>query len=103
MEGVIQKLIELEYKAKKITTDAKEKEKTLSQQIQTKQQETQNWVSDQYRKKIEDMKRAQQLELNEKLEQTNRKNSSQIEAIQNEYENNHLNWENSVFNSIIGW
>jgi LysM repeat protein len=103
MEGIIDKLIELEYKAQKITMDAKEKEKTLSQQIQIKQQETQKWVSEEYQKKIEQMKKAQILEQNEKLEQANKKKLAQLEAIQQEFEQNHLNWENAVFNSIIGW
>lgn len=103
MERVIDKLIELEYKAQRVMMEAKEKEKTLSQQIQVKQEETEKWVTEEYQKKIEQMKKAQILEQNEKLEQANNKKLSQIEAIQLEFEQNHLNWENTLFNSIIGW
>lgn len=102
MEEIIDKLIELEYRAQKITTDAKNKEKSISEQIEKKHKEIEANILNIYQKKIDEMRARENLDKQQKIEEIENKKIKQIEALENDFNLNHLKWEQDLFNSIIG-
>lgn len=102
MEDMIDKLINLENRAQAITVEAKEKEKTISQQIKAKQEELENRIFADYSQKIDEMTAREKLDEQQKILELERKKLLQLNTIQKEFEQNHLNWEEELFNSIIG-
>lgn len=102
MEEIIDKLIELEYRAQKITTDAKKKEKSISEQIEKRRKEIEGNILDTYQKKLDEMRTRENLDKQQRLEEIENKKLKQIENLENEFNQNHLKWEQDLFDSIIG-
>ncbi len=102
MEEIIDKLIELEYRAQKITTDAKKKEKSISEQIEKRRKEIEGNILDTYQKKLDEMRTRENLDKQQRLEEIENKKIKQIETLENEFNQNHLKWEQDLFDSIIG-
>lgn len=103
MEEIIDKLIELEQRAQKITNTAKEKEKTISEQIGKKQIELEQTIISNYQKKIDDMKNRESLDEQQKLNDIDIKSKEALGYIESNFEQNHIKWEEELFNSIVGW
>jgi len=102
MEEIIDKLIELEYRAQKITTDAKKKEKSISEQIEKRRKEIEGNILDTYQKKLDEMRTRENLDKQQRLDEIENKKLKQIETLENEFNQNHLKWEQDLFDSIIG-
>lgn len=102
MEEIIDRLIELENKAKKITNEAKQKEETLAAQIKTRQEQTEASINADYQKKIDEMKEREKCDEDQSLDEINQKKESQLQNLQNDFINHHLEWEDYLFNSVIG-
>lgn len=102
MEEIIDKLIELEYRAQKITTDAREKQKSIEQQIETKRKEIEANILISYQKKIDEMNTREALDKQQKLDEIETKKIKQIEALEYDFNQNHSQWEQELLNIIIG-
>lgn len=102
MEEIIDKLIELEYRAQKMTTDARQKQKSIEQQIENKRKEIETKILISYQKKIEEMKKREALDKQQKLEEIEAKKIKQIEALEYDFNQSHSEWEQELLNIIIG-
>lgn len=102
MNAIIDQLIEIEEKAQKITTQAKQKKLALSEELKQKQEEMEKSIHTEYQVKIDKVKEQELLYQQQEIKRSNEKKEIQLEQMEKDFSENQNKWETDLFNKVIG-
>lgn len=102
MNAIIDQLIEIEEKAQKITTQAKQKKLALSEELKQKQEEMEKSIHTEYQIKIDKVKEQELLYQQQEIKRSNEKKEIQLEQMEKDFSENQSKWETDLFNKVIG-
>ncbi len=102
MNAIIDQLIEIEEKAQKITTQAKQKKLALSEELKQKQEEMEKSIHTEYQIKIDKVKEQELLYQQQEIRRSNEKKEIQLEQMEKDFSENQSKWETDLFNKVIG-
>ena len=101
MDSVIEKLAEIEAAAEAIVEHAQEQKKVIEREIQDKRDVFDRELEDKTQKKIAEIRGAGEDKMNRILEDQRIKNSSTIQRLEKEYEENHTAYAEEILRHII--
>ena len=101
MDSVIEKLAEIEAAAEAIVEHAQEQKKVIEREIQHKRDVFDRELEDKTQKKIAEIRGAGEDKMNRILEEQRIKNSSTIQRLEKEYEENHTAYAEEILRHII--
>lgn len=101
MGNVIKDILEIDEKARQMITDAERKKDRIIREAQDSESAIKNEVITKANNRIEKIEEIEKSNCDKKLSELNKIRDDKVSALNSIYENEHKNWEDSIFNSIV--
>lgn len=102
MDNIINTILKIENEAKHRISSAEEKSSDIMRQTKLKSSEIKNKIKSDTEKKAEEIEKNESIKISKAKEEIDRKCSEKYQALENIYNVNHLEWENEIFQRIVG-
>lgn len=102
MQEMIERIVEMDKKARALTEQANELKLGAQKHIEQKTREIREDYLNRARKRLTIIKEEEEIELNEKIEQFQEKNARLSKALETEYNEKGESWADEIFARTIG-
>ena len=102
MDNIIGTILEIENEAKNRVSSAEQKSSDIMKQTKQISEKRRNDIKSASVKKVEEFEKSEQLKISEAQEEIDSMCREKNDMLQKIYDDNHSEWENEIYNGIVG-